>query len=153
MILDNKIKFRRATRSQHFCDLVDVHLDVFSGGVQEVPSRTLVGCAWWVGYNSSGPVAFAGIHPSKQFLKTAYLCRVGVLDEARGQGIQKKLIRIREKWARGQGYEWLMTDSNLDTPASGNSLISCGYKLWRPYYRWAGYEPAQYWKKYIGKIS
>lgn len=141
-------KFQRVKTDQHFCDLVDLHIELFSGGVQEVPSRTIG--AWWVGYDLClGPVAFGGIHPSTQYKKTGYLCRVGVAFNARGQGLQKKLIKIREKWARKQGYEWVITDTAPDNPASSNSLISCGYKLWIPKRKWAEYAPALYWRKIL----
>ncbi len=145
MILDNIAKFRRAKADQHFCDIFDMHIDLFHGGTREIPDQAIG--AWWVGYNKTGPVAFGGIHPSTQYERTAYLCRAGVAFRARGQGLQKKLILLREKWARSQGMEWVVTDTALDNPASSNSLISCGYQLWRPINRWAGYSPALYWRK------
>ena len=145
MILDKIGKFRQAKDFLHFYAISKLHLEIFIGGVKEIPDQ-VVG-AWWVGYDVTGPIAFGGIHPSKQHAKTAYLCRVGVVHRARGRGLQKKLIQIRERWARKQGIEWIVTDTAPDNPASSNSLISCGYKLWRPKNRWAGYSPALYWRK------
>ena len=53
------------------------------------------------------------------------LCRSGVIKSFRGKGIQKKLIRSRERFSRTLGWKWLITDTT-DNPPSSNSLISCG---------------------------
>jgi GNAT superfamily N-acetyltransferase len=146
-----RVRITQVRRLSDLDNIVEMHKQLFVDKVEEIPSFEKG--AWWVLSVDGEPAGFAGIHPSRWWDKTAYLCRVGVLEEYQGHGYQKKLIKSREKWARKQGYSWVVTDAALDNPASSNSLISCGYKLWRPHYRWAGYEPALYWKKHIGKIS
>jgi GNAT superfamily N-acetyltransferase len=73
-----------------------------------------------------------------------YLCRAGVLPAHRGQGLQKRLIRARIQVAKEKGMNWLVTDTN-DNPASGNSLIACGFKLFEPTVPWAA-NGAIYWR-------
>lgn len=99
---------------------------------------------WWIGYDGQ-PVAFCCIKPSRWWSDTAYLARAGVLGAWRGNGLQKRMIRLREQWARRNNYRWLITDTS-ENPPSGNSLISCGYRLYTPRNPWA-LETSVYWRK------
>ncbi len=87
---------------------------------------------WWLVYHDAQPVAFAGLHPSFNYEDTGYLCRVGVLKAHRGLGLQRRLIRVREKKARALGWRFMVTDTTVENPASANSLIRCGYKCFWP---------------------
>jgi len=102
---------------------------------------------WWIAYKDGNPVGFCGIRQSHRWADTAYLCRAGVIQKARGQGLQKKLIRVRVNHARKEKYTWLITDT-YQNPASANSLISCGFKMFHPSNPWS-YEGACYWRKRI----
>lgn len=100
---------------------------------------------WWIVYCGKKPVAFAGLRKSSQWDEAGYLCRVGVTHDHRGNGLQKRLIRTRERKARSIGWAYLLTDT-LENPASANSLISCGYKMYEPTNPWAS-DGACYWRK------
>lgn len=102
---------------------------------------------WWVVFDDTHPVAFASLTLSTQWADAGYLSRAGVLPAYRGQGLQKRLIRVREKKARQLGLNWLVTDTT-NNPASANSLISCGYKTFTPSKPW-GFEHSTYWMKRI----
>lgn len=102
---------------------------------------------WWLVFHDGTPVAFAGWQPSTSWLHTAYLCRCGVIPSHRGSGLQKRLIRVRCSDARRQGCDWVITDTRQN-PASANSLISCGFKMYTPSNPW-GHSDACYWRKYI----
>lgn len=100
---------------------------------------------YWIGYDSSNPVAFCVVAPSVRWIDTAYLARAGVLPSHRGQGLQKRMISIRERWARRNGYAWVVTDT-AENPASANSLISRGYRMFVPSNPW-GLDYSVYWRK------
>lgn len=102
---------------------------------------------WWVAYQDDQPAAFAALCRSVRWRDTGYLCRAGVLRAYRGAGLQKRLIRVRERWARRMGLRWLVTDT-FDNPASANSLIACGFRMFTPSAPWAA-EGACYWRKRI----
>ena len=90
---------------------------------------------WWLVTDAAGtPVAFAGVKASVQWRGTGYLCRVGVRPSARGQGLQKRLIRVRERKARLLGWTHLVTDTS--SVHSGNNLMRCGYKMYEPNTPW-----------------
>jgi len=108
------------------------------------PSITTSGYWWLVHSEDNVPVAFAGLVPSLRWLDCGYLCRAGVLPAHRGQGIQKKLIRVRVRQARALGWNWLVTDTH-DNPASANSLIARGFKLFDPTKPW-GATGTLYWR-------
>jgi len=105
---------------------------------------------WWIAYTEEGkPVAFAGLIRSQQWNNAGYMCRAGVLRNYQGYGLQKKLIQARIRKARSLNWEWLLTDTT-DNPASANSLISMGFKLYEPSHPW-GYKHSLYWRLCVSK--
>jgi GNAT superfamily N-acetyltransferase len=100
---------------------------------------------WWIAYDEGAPVAFGGLTQSSQYSDVGYLCRSGVLPSHQGRGLQKRLIKARERKARKLGWNWLRTDTH-DNPASSNSLISCGFRLYQPYRPWA-FKHSLYFRK------
>ena len=100
---------------------------------------------WWVVYAECGkPVGFAGLVRSIQWTDTGYLCRAGVMDGFTGHGLQLRLIKVRLRKAKELGWNWCVTDTT-DNPASSNSLINAGFKLYTPGNPW-GFKNALYWK-------
>jgi GNAT superfamily N-acetyltransferase len=100
---------------------------------------------WWIAYHSGQPVGFCGLRRSAQWFDTAYLCRAGVLKQFRGKGLQKRLIRVRERHAKRLKMNWLITDT-YNNPQSANSIISCGFKMFTPSKPW-GADETCYWRK------
>jgi GNAT superfamily N-acetyltransferase len=100
---------------------------------------------YWIGYEDNKPVAFCVLAPSRRWADTVYLARAGVIETHRGQGLQKRMIQIRNAYAKRKGYTWAVTDTT-DNPASSNSLISKGFKLFTPSCPW-GYSSSLYWRK------
>jgi GNAT superfamily N-acetyltransferase len=99
---------------------------------------------WWLVTYHKEPAAFAGltINPERS---RGYLCRVGVLPEYRGAGLQRKLILVRERKARKLLCSHMITDTT-DNIASANTLIRAGYKLFKPDWLWA-FPHSLYWRK------
>jgi GNAT superfamily N-acetyltransferase len=100
---------------------------------------------WWVAYDGEMPVGFAGVVRSAQWTDCGYLCRSGVLRSHRGKGLQKRLIRVRERKAQALGWNWLISDTYRNPP-SANSLIACGFKTFTPSRPWS-FDAAIYWRK------
>lgn len=100
---------------------------------------------WWVAYTEEGkPAAFAGLIRSHQWVNAGYMCRAGVLQKYQGHGLQKRLIQARIRKSRSLNWEWLLTDTT-ENPASSNSLISMGFKLYEPSTPWAN-KNSLYWR-------
>ena len=108
------------------------------------PYDTNYGC-WWVATENGMDIGFAGLVRSVSWTDCGYLCRAGVVPSARGQGLQKKLINVRVRQAKALGWNWVVTDTRLN-PASANSLISCGFKMFEPSKPW-GCKDTLYWRK------
>lgn len=122
-----------------------LHLDTLPGDV----FPNFAAGWWWVASSGDEAVAFAGLTPSARWTDTCYLVRSGVMSRARGNGLQKRMIQVRERFARGRGMRWLITDT-FQNPASSNSLIACGFKLFEPRDPW-GLNGALYWRKPLTK--
>jgi GNAT superfamily N-acetyltransferase len=103
------------------------------------------GGVWWVGFEGDNAVAFCVVAPSKRWLDTAYLARAGVIASHRGKGLQKRMITLRERYAKRNKFKWVITDTT-DNPPSSNSLIKRGYQLFDPSEPW-GYSKTLYWRK------
>jgi RimJ/RimL family protein N-acetyltransferase len=101
---------------------------------------------WWMAYNDEGvAVGFAGLRDLDE-PGMGYLCRVGVLWEARGNGLQKRFIRARLAYARKIGLKAVVTDTTVDSLASMNNLINCGFRLYGPANPWARPESLYWWR-------
>lgn len=137
------IRVYRARNADHFHSIAALQAAVLPA---DAPHSMDAG-AWWLALDDGLPIAFAGIVPSTRWGDCSYLCRAGVLPSHRGRGLQKRLIAIRERYAKGVGHRWLITDTT-NNPASSNSLISCGFRLFHPSRPW-GPTSALYWRKRI----
>lgn len=80
---------------------------------------------------------------------TAFLSRAGVVPDFRGKGLQKRLISVRERYARKVGISQLITYTLTSNLASSNNLIRCGYTLYTPSEAYAG-TSSLYWNKIMG---
>jgi predicted acetyltransferase len=103
---------------------------------------------WWIARDGKMPVGYACLRPSKQLSNWGYLSRAGVTAAYRGQGLQKRLIRVRLAYARAMGWEGVVTDTAKDNVASSNSLIASGFRLFRPRVAWS-FDSALYWRIYL----
>lgn len=110
---------------------------------------------WWIAYNEVGnPIGFSGLKlcRRKENKGMGYFSRAGVLKSYRGHGTQKKMIRARLKKAREFGLTHCVTYVKGFNLASANSLISCGFKLYNPHYKWGG-KAALYFQKCLKDVK
>ena len=99
---------------------------------------------WWIATQDGVDCAFAGLVCSPWWFDCGYLIRCGVVPDMRGQGLQKKFIRVRIRQAKALKMNWVVT-STYDNPASANSLISCGFKMFDPTKPWMAAHTS-YWR-------
>ena len=106
------------------------------------------GSFWWVAIDSKADfgefAGYAGLQIQKDGV--GFLCRCGVRPVARAHGLQRKLIRARERGARGLGLTRLVSYTSKENTVSSNNLIACGYKLYTPDSWWGG-ASSLYWTK------
>lgn len=107
---------------------------------------------WWfaMARDKVEPVAFAGLWPSVRFPAAGYLCRAGVMPSARGQGLQRRMIKVREREAKRRQWTALFSDADAANPHSVNNLFSCGFRAFTPPALWDG-EGFVYFRKIIDK--
>ena len=100
---------------------------------------------WWLAYRVTEPVAFAGLVRSTHVCNAGYFCRVGVLGEHWGNGLQLRLMRAVETRAKLNGWCSIVSDTTDNLP-SANNLIRAGYRLFAPKWPWA-WPNTLYWRK------
>ena len=134
------IRLKRVDGWTHEEDLEELQLVCLP---EDDPRDTTEG-AWWIAYDGNIPVAFAGIsHIPK--LNWGYLCRAGVVPEYRGRGLQRRLIDVRLRHAKKNGWPVVVCDTHLTNHSSSNNLFRRGFKLYEPEGRWA-FKDGLYWR-------
>ena len=99
---------------------------------------------WWIAIKDGVDIGFAGLIHSSRWSDCCNLIRAGVVPDHRGQGLQKKFIRVRIRQAKALKMNWIVT-STYDNPASANSLIACGFKMFNPSVPWMA-KHTSYWR-------
>lgn len=118
-----KVTIRRVVSTKH---VVALNAELFPDA-PAIDADDLRHGFWWVGFADGKPVAFAGIAPRGD---KAFLSRAGVLPEARGAGLQRRLIRIRTRWAAKAGFKRVYTYTYGCNYASASSLTREGFRLY-----------------------
>lgn len=100
---------------------------------------------WWIAFYHDAEAGFIGIKQSILAPDVGYFIRVGVLHVHRGQGLQRRLMRVMERKARKVGWTRIVTDTRKN-PHSANNIIAAGYKMFEPVQPWS-FSDACYWTK------
>ena len=78
--------------------------------------------------------------------------QIDILPEHRGNGLQRRLLKVRERKARQLGWTSVITDTTDNVP-SANNLIKAGYRLFEPEsvgaMNWA-FKSSLFWRKGLG---
>lgn len=123
----------------------ELHTETFGDTAPQVdPERGF----WWLAFATDGGrelAGFCGLTPTFADPTLGYLKRAGVLRRHRGQGLQKRFVRVREAKARRIGMRGIITDTSSN-PSSANNLIACGYRIYDPEHPW-GFSHSIYWSK------
>lgn len=91
------------------------------------------GADWWVGYAGDVPAAYCALRTNYESrTPVAYLYRAGVMPGYRGYGLQKKMIDIRCRAAKRKNLRAMVTIVAWNNAASMRSLMSAGFKPFRP---------------------
>jgi GNAT superfamily N-acetyltransferase len=123
--------------------LRELHDEIFGDSAPQIDPEEGY---WWVAHDGREVAGFCMLMATEaQPTTVAYLKRAGVRLLHRGQGLQRRFVRVREMLARKLGFRTLVTDTT-DNPSSANNLIACGYRIYRPPEPW-GFHHTIYWYK------
>lgn len=70
--------------------------------------------------------------------KALFLSRAGIIPSERGKGLQRRMIRVRENFARKNKIKDIITYVSKDNIPSFVNLIKSGYFVYEPQYLYAG---------------
>jgi GNAT superfamily N-acetyltransferase len=100
---------------------------------------------WWLAYLEETPVAFAGLVPFEPIPNTGYLKRCYVYPEHHGQGLQIRLMAVRELKARQLGWTHIVSECRESNKYSAANFIKAGYSQCEPEQPWE--RDSVYWVK------
>lgn len=107
----------------------------------------LAASVWWLARDDDGdPVGYCGACIEPESPRVCYLIRAGVLPDARGQGLQRRMIAARLAWARGQGLTTAITYTTATNVRSMRSLARARFLPYAPADPWAG-AGSVYWHR------
>lgn len=106
------------------------------------------GADWWIAREGLIVNGFCGL--KRIAPTTGFLCRAGVVKPARGSGLHRRMIKLREKYAAKKNINLLVTYVAPHNLKSANNLIKCGYTLYTPQIVW-GCANALYFRKQLKK--
>lgn len=69
-----------------------------------------------------------------------FLARAGVLNDFRGQGVQRASVNHRIRWGRRHGAKIALTYVHPDNYRSWVNLVKTGFKIYTPDFAFAGRE-------------
>jgi GNAT superfamily N-acetyltransferase len=127
--------------------LTDLHTKTF---LNSAPLPKFEVGHWWVACRRKTAVAFAGVVPATAIPDCGYFCRVGVVREHCGNGLQLRLMRAVESRARRNGWRGIVSDTT-DNLVSANNFIRAGYCLFEPPSPW-GWAHTLYWRKRLSPM-
>jgi GNAT superfamily N-acetyltransferase len=87
-------------------------------------------CTFWELRQKGRLIAFCAAKYTPE-TRCAALSVACVVYRARGRGLQRRMIRLRERWARTQGARTMMTYVAKRNPYSFANLILAGYRMHR----------------------
>jgi GNAT superfamily N-acetyltransferase len=122
-------KIRKTLR---FEDIIILNNLIFPCDPLEIDEKSR---AWLVSHKDK-PAGFCTMRMLDDGI--AFMDRGGILDEHRGNGIHKRLIKVRERYARSQQCNCIITYVMADNYASLFTLIRHDYKMYEPDYAYAG---------------
>lgn len=64
--------------------------------------------------------------------KTMFLSRAGILLKWRGNGLHRRLIKVRERFAKKNNFECIITYVKSNNPESFSSIIKLRYEAYEP---------------------
>lgn len=99
----------------------------------------------WILFYNKEPIGFCSLKILDKE-NAVYLARAGIVREHRGKGLHKRLIGVRTKWAKANGFKSVITYTKRDNHGSANNLIDLGFRLYTPQHEWADKESVYFIK-------
>ena len=140
----NKYVIRRA---EDFGDIIDMHHTIFPSDEFPPIPKSKIMALWEVMFEKERVgFAIATIVDGH----TMFLCRAGILQKHKGNGLHRRLIKCREKFAKGYGCSFIVTYVSKDGYRSFCNLIRMGYEIYDPAHKYVG-DDFLYFRKVLKK--
>ena len=100
----------------------------------EDPITNIANHIWFIAKVGRQVIGWAGMTIRPHAVASIY--RTGVIEEFRGMGLKRKLVRAMEREALKRGCTMMTSYCATDNAQSANSLIRSGYQIYWPEFVW-----------------
>lgn len=108
---------------------------------------------WWIAFDEhKSIIGFAGMVPMHPFTSCWYLKRCYVIERARGHGLQRKFIKLREVKAAELGIRQLVVECPAGSKSEEN-LVKAEYERVHPEQTWGAPNSVYFSKRIKPRIS
>lgn len=121
-------------KTYDFFSIVALNQEIFPGDLLDVSTNVhgwIVRCG-----DDRKPIGFCTCTDIGH--RILFLSRAGLLPNYFGYGLHKRLINIRLRYAKVNGFKTVITYVKKDNYASFANLIKCGFLIYTPEYDYAG---------------
>jgi len=137
----------------HFSDIIILDRACFPEDEVIQPEKGV----YWLLWADGKPIGYTGVRdaPYDEPGAVAIRTRSCVLRGHRGKGLQRRLIRVSQRWARSAGLKTLLATTACWNSPSINNFIRTGWRVYQPahpwmekgtiYWRWATTWPMRAW--------
>ena len=94
---------------------------------------------YWLVTNDYGMhVGFCMAVPAMYNPEILFLSRAGLINSVLGKGLHKRMISVRDRYARRESFHGVVTYTSIDNIAPAINLQRMGYRLYYPASNYAG---------------
>jgi ribosomal protein S18 acetylase RimI-like enzyme len=88
--------------------------------------------AFWLVFLGNEPVGYCSVNPSIYHSDALFLSSAGVLPDHQGNGLHRRMIRTRVRYAKKHGYRRVITYTAVWNDYSYMNLQKYGFKIYYP---------------------
>jgi len=124
-------------KTQDFFTILSLNEQIFSESESIDVSNNIFG---WIARDGANKKSIGFCTATNIGSGILYLSRSGLLSGYRGRGLQRRFVRIRERFARQNKFQTVITYVHPENHSSFVTLIKMGYEIYDPEYDYVGDE-------------
>jgi len=128
-------------RTNKISEVKELHKIIFPSDDLDILEEDIL---WIVKNDKNENVGFCSLRILDN--EIVYFNWAGLIEEAWGYGLHKRMIKTRLRWAKKHNYKYAITYALIDNIQSSKNLLKAKFELYIPDYEW-GDEKCLYFRR------